>query len=339
MWGGKSEHHLGYYALFISFFPQLVAGPIERTGNLLPQLRKAREFDYVQAAEGMRWMLWGYFKKLLIADVISSYISKVYVAPERYQGFSLVITVALFSVQIYCDFSGYSDIAIGSAKILGINFDRNFKSPYFSKRIKDFWSNWHISLSTWFRDYVYIPLGGNHVGKIRHKVNLMLTFLLSGLWHGADWSFVIWGALHGVAQIVENYFQKKRNSRQTLIWKAEHVVLIFSFVTFAWIFFAANTLGDAFYIICHLFVGISNPYSYLHDGFAALGISISDLIGLVTAISLLTFFDILSLSTDVMVWISEKNAYIRWSIYIVLALAIVFFSQKGVAAEFVYFQF
>lgn len=189
----KAEHHFGYYATFISFFPQLVAGPIERTENLLPQIKAQHTFDYEQATYGLKLMAWGFFKKIVIADSLSVYVSKVYNAPQSFEGFALILATVFFTFQIYCDFSGYSDIAIGTAKLMGINLMTNFKSPYFSTSIKEFWSRWHISLSTWFRDYVYIPLGGNRVSKVRHALNLLITFLVSGLWHGANWTFVLWG--------------------------------------------------------------------------------------------------------------------------------------------------
>lgn len=188
-----AEKHFGYYAVFISFFPQLVAGPIERTSNLLPQIKAKHEFNYDQATYGLKLMAWGYFKKIVIADTLSKYVSAVYDVPQNLTGFVLVLATLFFTLQIYCDFSGYSDIAIGTAKLLGINLMTNFKSPYFSQSIKEFWSRWHISLSTWFRDYIYIPLGGNRVGKIRHTMNLLITFLASGLWHGANWTFAVWG--------------------------------------------------------------------------------------------------------------------------------------------------
>ena len=202
----KAEHHFGKYAAFVSFFPQLVAGPIERTNNLLPQINQSHRFDYEQALQGVKLILWGYYKKLVIADILSSYVKAVYDDPHEYVGFSFVLASVFFALQIYCDFSGYSDIAIGTAKLFGINLMNNFKSPYFSTSIREFWSRWHISLSTWFRDYVYIPLGGSRVNRFRHYINLMITFLVSGLWHGANWTFVAWGGIHGVAQVIESAF-------------------------------------------------------------------------------------------------------------------------------------
>lgn len=176
----EAEHHFGKYATFVSFFPQLVAGPIERSSNLLPQIKAEHKFDYELASYGLKQMAWGFFKKIVIADTISKYVGSVFDNPQNYKGFSLALAVGLFTIQIYCDFSGYSDIAIGTAKLMGIKLMTNFDSPYFSQSIKEFWSRWHISLSTWFRDYIYIPLGGNRVGKVRHCLNLLITFLISG---------------------------------------------------------------------------------------------------------------------------------------------------------------
>lgn len=191
----SAEHHFGHYATFISFFPQLVAGPIERTEHLLPQIKALHKFNYGKVTYGIKLMAWGYFKKMIIADNLSHYVSTVFDDPTHFTGFSLVLSTIFFAIQIYCDFSGYSDIAIGCAKMMGIDLMANFKSPYYSQSVKEFWTRWHISLSTWFKDYVYIPLGGNRVSKPRHSANLLITFLASGLWHGANWTFVAWGGV------------------------------------------------------------------------------------------------------------------------------------------------
>ena len=187
------ERHFGKYAAFISFFPQLVAGPIERTDNLLPQIKQEHYFQYNDVVYGLRQMLWGFYKKIVIADTLAYYVDLVYDMPYAYEGGALLISSLFFSLQIYCDFSGYSDIAIGTAKLFGINLMKNFRNPYLSVSINEFWKNWHISLSSWFRDYVYIPLGGNRKGTVRKYINILITFLLSGLWHGADMTFVLWG--------------------------------------------------------------------------------------------------------------------------------------------------
>lgn len=337
----KAEHHFGYYAAFISFFPQLVAGPIERTNNLLPQIRAEHRFNYDQATYGLKLMAWGYFKKIVISDTLSQFVSKVYDAPQGFSGFALVLATVFFSLQIYCDFSGYSDIAVGTAKLLGINLMTNFKSPYFSQSIKEFWSRWHISLSTWFRDYVYIPLGGSRLGKIRHGVNLLITFLVSGLWHGANWTFVIWGAIHGLGQVVENFIvpkDKLKEKSKGIVWLLR-VIFVFSFASFSFIFFVSNSLEDAMHVVGHMFTGITSPLSYLYNGFTNIGMGNVELLKDGVLILILAIYDYISLSGDVISEISKKKMIIRWLVYICFGLTIVFLSQKGVAAEFVYFQF
>ena len=336
----EAERNFGVYAAFISFFPQLVAGPIERTRNLLPQIKAEHTFDYDQATYGLKLMAWGYFKKLVIADTLSQYVSKVYDAPREFQGFALVLATVFFTIQIYCDFSGYSDIAIGTAKLFGVNLMTNFRSPYFSESVKEFWNRWHISLSTWFRDYVYIPLGGNRVGKARHALNLMLTFLVSGLWHGANWTFVVWGGVHGSAQLVEDALMpKKREKSKGIVWWIR-VLTVFAFVSFAWIFFVSHSIGDAVYVIRHLFDGIQRPVEYLCNGFVNIEMTSEvELVKGVFIVAVLGIFDFFSLKMDVISELSKKNLVIRWTAYICLGLIIVFFSRKGAAAEFVYFQF
>ena len=335
-----AEHHFGYYAAFVSFFPQLVAGPIERTNSLLPQIKERHYFDYEQATYGLKLMAWGYYKKLVIADALSSYVSRIYDSPQKYAGFSLVLATILFSIQIYCDFSGYSDIAIGTAKLFGITLTTNFRSPYFSDCIKEFWRRWHISLSTWFRDYVYIPLGGNHRGRLRNAGNLLITFLVSGLWHGANWTFVVWGGIHGVLQILEEALvpdvKRKDTGRVVMLVR---MFIVFALVTFAWIFFVSHSIGDAFYVIAHMGEGVTSPVSYIYNGIIDIGISASDLIKVCFTVLILAVYDYLSLNKDVIECISRWNVFLRWAIYVAFTLVLVFFSHKGVAAEFVYFQF
>ena len=333
-----AEHHFGYFATFVSFFPQLVAGPIERTNNLLPQIKSRHYFDYEQATYGLKLMAWGYYKKILIADALAVYVRHVYDAPQQYAGFSLVLATVLFAVQIYCDFSGYSDIAIGTAKLLGINLTTNFRSPYFSNSFKEFWGRWHISLSTWFRDYIYIPLGGNRVGKLKSARNLLITFLASGLWHGANWTFVIWGGIHGVLQILEDAIVpgiNKKDPGHTALRR----LIVLALVTFAWIFFVSNSVDDAFYVISHMGEGIASPVSYVIRGIEEIGIDRDSIILICGSILLLALYDYISLRKDVIECISKCSVLVRWSIYVVFVLIVVFFSQKGIAAEFVYFQF
>lgn len=213
----SAEKNLGIYATFVSFFPQLVAGPIERTANLMPQINSKKNFNYESARYGVRLALWGLFKKMVIADNLAVWVDKVYGNVTSYEGCSLAVAAFFFSIQIYCDFSGYSDIARGSAKLLDIELMENFRSPYFSASIKEFWGRWHISLSTWFRDYVYIPLGGNRVSKGRNVINYMITFLVSGLWHGDNLTFVVWGGITVPVKSVRKHFLSRNREKEMFI--------------------------------------------------------------------------------------------------------------------------
>lgn len=335
----KAEHHFGKYAAFVSFFPQLVAGPIERSNNLLAQINHVHTFCYEQAMCGVKLMLWGYYKKLVIADVLSAYVQTVYDNPYEFKGFALIIASVFFTLQIYCDFSGYSDIAIGTAKLFGIDLITNFRSPYFAKSIKEFWKRWHISLSAWFRDYVYIPLGGNRVSNMRCYGNLMITFLASGLWHGASWNFVIWGGIHGAAQITENVLFGRVKESKKVFFRVLQTAVVFGFCTFAWIFFVANSLDDALYVIGNCLEGIAQPAVYLRDGFTDIGFSKAMLMIVGVCVCMMAGYDYTFLKEDFTKGITEKNKCMQWIFYIVIGLIIVFFSKKGVAAEFIYFQF
>lgn len=204
-----AERNLGLYALFVSFFPQVTAGPIGRANSLISQLRNPSPDIRENIMEGLKQMIWGYFMKLCIADRLASYVDAVYGNLPQHNGSTLLLASVFYTVQIYCDFAGYSLIAIGAARMMGIRLMENFRRPYFAKNVKEFWSRWHISLSTWFRDYVYIPLGGNRVSKSRHMGNLMLTFLVSGLWHGANWTFILWGGMHGLLQVIETLWRRR----------------------------------------------------------------------------------------------------------------------------------
>lgn len=248
----KPEKHLGIFALFVSFFPQLVAGPIERASNLLPQFHKQHLFNYDRISSGLSLMLWGLFKKVVIADRLAIVVNEIYNNHTEYHGLTLVMGTIFFAFQIYCDFSGYSDIAIGCARVLGFDLMKNFNYPYFSKSINDFWKRWHISLSTWFRDYVYIPLGGNRTLKWRWYYNLFITFLISGLWHGANWTFIVWGAIHGTILIIEKVTNTKEPSKN----KLKNGLLIlktFIIACLSWVFFRANTIQDAISILSSIF--------------------------------------------------------------------------------------
>ena len=341
-----AERHFGIYAVYISFFPKVMQGPIERGESLLPQLHKPRRFHYGQASYGIKLMAWGFFKKLVLADGLSIYVSQVYDNLPSYTGFSLMLATFFYAIQLYCDFSGYTDIALGSAGILGIRLSPNFRSPYFASSIKDFWGRWHISLSSWLRDYIYIPLGGSRVGRIRHALNIMITFLVSGLWHGASWNYVLWGGIHGALQIIEGFFPWNKKSSRFQTDRRLHAMLCivtvpatFLLVCFAWIFFRAATLQDAFYVIRNMFTGIGSPYTYIHDCALQLGLTFRNLVFHCLPLIPLFLFDLASLKTDVIALISRQRFFIRWPVYILLLLVILLFSEKGVTTEFIYMQF
>ena len=337
----KAERHFGYYALFVSFFPQLLAGPIGRAESLLPQYKKIRPFDYANVTYGLKLMAWGYFKKLVIADVFAGIVNKVYDNAYSYVGLVFIVVTVMFAIEIYCDFSGYSDIAVGCARLFGIELMTNFKSPYFSFSIREFWSRWHISLSTWFRDYVYIPLGGNRVPKWRHCLNLLITFLVSGFWHGSNMTYILWGGIHGLLQIIETCIYPKTKKgiaviRRKHLWQ---LPITFILLCFTWIFFRANTLQDAVWIISRLFWDASRPLNYLKTCIICLGVSPAAAIGMSLSVALLAAYDYASLKIDVIESFSKQKFFVRWPLYVLLLVVIALFAPKGVATEFIYFQF
>jgi alginate O-acetyltransferase complex protein AlgI len=255
----KAERHLGIFALYVMYFPQLVAGPIERPQNLLHQFHEQKYFDFTRLRDGLSLALWGLFKKVVVADSLAIYTDTIYNASSHHSGLSLLVATYCFAFQIYCDFSGYSDIARGVSRVYGIELMMNFDAPYLSKSISEFWTRWHISLSTWFRDYVYIPLGGNRVPLGRNFFNLMFVFLLSGFWHGANWTFIVWGALHGVYLIGERLWVAARNwlsipNKAGLLRQGVAVLLTFHLVLVAWVFFRARDVATAFDIVHRMLV-------------------------------------------------------------------------------------
>lgn len=336
-----AEHNFILFATFISFFPQLVAGPIERTSNLLPQIRDEKVFDYDKAVYGVKLICVGLYKKIVIADNLAPYVDRIYNNISSYTGFSIVLATLLFTIQIYCDFSGYTDIARGSAKLLGIDLMENFKSPFFSQSLKEFWSRWHISLSTWFKDYFYIPLGGNRKGQLRRYINVFLTFLASGLWHGANWTFVVWGALHGAARCTENILGIKPSKNKNVVWWLRCVV-VFIFVSLFFGCFRANSVSDVGYAYSHMLAGITSPVNYLRNGFAnttGIEMGTSALITCILVYLLpLTLYDFFSLKTDVLIWIGERKTAVRYLFYAVIVFIILFFHYVG-EVSFIYFQF
>ncbi len=342
----QAEKNFGIFALFISFFPQVLSGPIARADSLIPQIKSEKKFDFDKASYGVRQMAWGFFKKMVVSAVCAQFVNPVFDNLKGQKGIVLVISVILYAFQIYCDFSGYSDIAIGSAGLFGIDLMTNFKTPYFAQSIKEFWSRWHISLSTWFRDYVYIPLGGNRVSKFRHALNLIITFLVSGIWHGAAWTFIIWGLLHGILQVIENYVYKIKffapKSKEKKIFSFRGIVtllLTFTVVCFTWIFFRANTIGDAFYIIKNMFAGILSPASYIKPGIKFLAGDIESFVRLGVSMLILIIGDSFMLKNDVFEKLGKIKPVVKWLIYIVVLLAIFVLTPSNANNDFIYFNF
>lgn len=338
-----AEKHFGYYSLFVSFFPQLLSGPIGRGDKLLPQFKKVRLFDSSKAAYGLKLMAVGYFKKLVVANLLVSSVDSVFDNVNSYIGLVYIIVTIMFAIQIYCDFSGYTDIAVGVGMLFGIELTQNFKSPYFSHSIKEFWSRWHISLSTWFRDYLYIPMGGNRVGRFRHALNLMITFLVSGLWHGAGLTFLVWGGLHGLYQIIENLlFHRKKGkgiARRKGFLSFFSLVLTFFLVCFAWIFFRAGSFADAWRMISLSLFQINDLNEYLKTAVICLDMTYTHMVYISIPVILLGIYDYASLKTDVISYISSRKIWVRYPVYILFLLVILLFSEKGVSTEFYYFQF
>lgn len=264
----EPEKHLGKFALYVSFFPQLVAGPIERAGHLLPQLKKEHQLKYENIAQGFKQMVWGFFKKVVIADNIAILVDTAYNDPTSQSGIVLLFTTLLFGFQIYCDFSGYSDIAIGAARMMGINLMVNFRRPFFSQSVREFWSRWHISLYTWLNDYVYNPIAlrFRNIGKNGIIAAVLFTFLISGLWHGANWNFIVWGLLHGIGVVAVLLYPPPK--AKTKYRRAINMILVFLFLQFTWVLFRANSLADAGSIFSSIFTG-SYAMADLHFYFLA----------------------------------------------------------------------
>lgn len=344
----EAEQNLGRFALFVAFWPQLVAGPIERGGQMLPQLRQPHGFDYGRVASGLRLMAWGMFKKVVIADRLALLANPVFDHPHRFEGPLLLLAVLAFTGQIYADFSGYTDLARGAARVLGYNLVLNFRQPYLATSVGDFWRRWHLSLSGWFRDYVYIPLGGSRAGRFRTQLNVLIVFLLSGLWHGASWTFIIWGALHGTYLVAESLTAPTRaalGQRLGLaarpgLQRALGTALTLALVAYAWIFFRANSLPDAFYVASHLFRGWGHlPTAQLPAALAGLGRHFgAELLVAGAAVALLVFSDYRAERGSVAQWLAGWPAVGRWAGYAGLLLAILYFGVFG-SSQFIYFQF
>ena len=339
------ERHLGRFALYVAFFPQLVAGPIERPQHLLPQFLRRTRFDYDRVCDGLNRMLWGYVKKSVIADRLGMAVDAVYANPQAHEGPVLVLATVLFAFQIYCDFSGYTDIALGAAKVLGFDIMENFDRPYAARSIAGFWRRWHISLSTWFRDYLYIPLGGNRGSLPRWACNIVVVFALCGLWHGARWTFLLWGLLHATYMVSGRLTGPTRDrllaGMPTGIRAVGAVVLTFTLTTFAWIFFRAGTIGDALYIVGHLGAGwtaISTAAFWQTTG-ATFGSGVGGIIlsgALIGALLVLEAFG--ARVGGLRLWVNQRPAVVRWGIYSA-GLWLLFLLGVLRQDEFIYFTF
>ncbi len=337
----RAERHLGYYALFVLFYPQLVAGPIERAHHLLPQLKKEHQFDAQRVISGLRLMLWGFFKKLVVANKLAFVVRAAYDAPTLPEGRILAIATLYFAIQIYADFSGYVDIARGAARVMGFHLSENFNLPYFAQSVREFWQRWHITLYQWFRDYVYIPLGGNKKGIVRTMINIFIVFALTGLWHGAQWTFVVWGLLHGFFVSIEVMVKKSRQKiHDSLVpglmghlLKPLRVISTFLVVCFSWIFFRAESLPKAFEIIIKISLDGGRFFQY-------------DFLYYIFAIHLFLFFSIavffigeIIRHNDVrrLQW-ERLPVWFTWPMYYALIAWILYFGDFG-TAPFIYFQF
>lgn len=347
----EPEKNILKYALFVSFFPQLVAGPIERSKNLITQIHKPHYFDGEQVKDGLILMGWGFFKKLVLADRIAILVTAVYDNYMNYSGIQIVVATILFAVQIYCDFSGYSDIAIGAAQIMDFKLMSNFESPYFTKTVSEFWRRWHISLTTWFRDYVYIPLGGNRNGK-KYR-NILITFGLSGLWHGASWNYVAWGLLNGIYQVVGDITANMRKRIQGILhvnieclsYRMFRGLITFVLVDFAWLFFRADSLRQALAMIVYSIQNmkwISMLDTSNFWGINTIALDEKDFYIMLIAIVLLIIVDYFRKIVDLRSLLAKQNLVFRYIFYYVAILIILIFGVYGPeydASTFIYFQF
>ena len=347
-----SEKNFLNVALFISFFPIISSGPIQRAGNLIPQFLHIRNFNYDNATDGMKLFAWGMFKKLCIADRIAVYVNYVYGNVNDGYGVAILLATILYSFQIYCDFSGYSDMAIGIARYLGFDVGKNFDHPYLSKSVGEFWRRWHISLSSWLRDYVYIPLGGSRVALPRIYLNILITFLVSGIWHGSTWNFLIWGLLHGIFQCIgratKSFWEKIK------VPSFIRIFITFCLVTFAWIFFRAENLHEAGIVISKItqvpqdisqfFVikgnlGMKEAIRVLFalndgnfGGFPGMAL-------LCLLMCAFLFCELITQKKDGLIFIKQKTGIIRWSIYIILIMSLICFGNFGLSSNFIYNNF
>lgn len=342
------------YALFLSFFPQLVAGPIERSKNLMHQIKEEHPFDWDRVKSGLLLMGWGYFQKLVIADRIAVLVTEVYGHYSEYSGLQIWLATVLFAFQIYCDFGGYSDIAVGAARVLGFSLTKNFRSPYYSLSVSEFWRNWHISLTTWFRDYIYIPLGGNRRGKWKKYRNLLITFLLSGIWHGAGWNYALWGLLNGFYQVAgdltgpfrRKWQEKLHIRRDCFSYRLLQRGITFCFIDFAWLFFRADSLTAALRMLARSVTAPGLFMSFDPNNIFCINtmvLSEKEFLVLLLSLVLLMLVDHWKRKkVDIRGMLDRQNIWFRWLVYYGLIFSIVLFGVYGPeydASTFIYFQF
>lgn len=348
---GRIEAEKNYLmlALFISFFPQITSGPIERAGNMLPQYKAPASFSYDAMRDGLLLMMWGYFQKMILADRLSVLVNTVYASPKSFGGTTVFLATVFYTFEIYCDFAGYSNIAVGSARIMGIKLINNFEHPYLTGSIAEFWRKWHISLSTWLKDYIYIPLGGNRKGFTRKLINIMIVFAVSGLWHGAAWTFVVWGLLHGLYQVIGILLKPVRDKvvevlhvdREGFSHRLFKIVVTFLLVNLGWVFFRADTFAKAMLVIKKSFS--PTPWVLVDGTLFNLGLSEPDVRLLFMGLILLIVVDICNAKNIVVRNVLTKQSLpLRWFVYI---CAVVFIVTCGIwgpgydAASFIYSSF
>jgi alginate O-acetyltransferase complex protein AlgI len=329
-----AERHIGKYALYVTFFPQLAAGPIERAGRLIPQFYGRYSFDYQRVVEGLQLILWGFFKKLVIADRMGLYVREVYYNPGEHYGLTVIIATIFFVFQIFCDFSAYSDIAIGSARILGIRLSKNFgHRPYFSKSFQEFWEKWHITLTLWIRDYLYMPLARRYRKKVPAGYLIIFVFLLMGFWHGANWTFVVWGGLHGIYLAVEGWLHRKglpsEDQMKKPLWQLGGVATVYFLGLFAIVFFAAPSLGAAFQLLQHAATPRLGEIFLLGEVSFALSLGL---------LLFLEFMHHLMKEKQIYEYLAEQSTGVRWTLYLLLTYAILFLGVSEQEA-FIYFEF
>jgi D-alanyl-lipoteichoic acid acyltransferase DltB (MBOAT superfamily) len=334
----QPERHVGRFALFVAFFPQLVAGPIERAGKLLPQLRVLPGLEYERTVRGLQQMAWGLIQKVVIADRLAIAVDKVYADPAAHSGPALAMATVMFAFQIYCDFAGYCDIAIGAARIFGVDLSLNFRRPYFAWGFRDFWARWHITLSTWFRDYLYVPLGGNRLSQGRWAVNILIVFLVSGLWHGANWTFVAWGGLHGLyllgERLAEPMLKRVSQGGPAIFWKLAGGALTFALVCAAWVFFRSPTIGDAFTV----YRGLGTGWAQWQGVSAELGLYPGQFALCLALIAALLGVHLLQTRMDIGAALRMQPRPLRWLAYSA-GLWVIFLLGVFQEKAFIYFTF